>query len=151
MQKVMERAGTSDKGTISALYTVLVEGDDFNEPISDAARGILDGHIMLSRKMASLEHYPAIDTLESISRVMSKVIFEDHLKSARRIKELLAIYKQSEDLISIGAYQRGTNPKTDKAIEMYDKITQFLRQEDNISTEWEDTIQWLNKLSEIIK
>lgn len=151
MQKVMERAGTSDKGTISALYTVLVEGDDFNEPISDAARGILDGHIMLSRKMASLEHYPAIDTLESISRVMSKVIFEDHLKSARRIKELLAIYKQSEDLISIGAYQRGTNPKTDKAIEMYDKITQFLRQEDNISTEWEDTIEWLNKLSEIIK
>lgn len=151
MQKVMERAGTSDKGTISALYTVLVEGDDFSEPISDAARGILDGHIMLSRKMASLGHYPAIDTLESISRVMSKVIFEDHLKSARRIKELLAIYKQSEDLISIGAYQRGTNPKTDKAIEMYDKITQFLRQEDNISTEWEDTIQWLNKLSEIIK
>jgi len=151
MQKVMERAGTSDKGTISALYTVLVEGDDFNEPISDAARGILDGHIMLSRKMASLEHYPAIDTLESISRVMSKVIFEDHLKSARRIKELLAIYKQSEDLISIGAYQRGTNPKTDKAIEMYDKITQFLRQEDNISTEWEDTIEWLNKLSEISK
>jgi len=151
MQKVMERAGTSDKGTISALYTVLVEGDDFNEPISDAARGILDGHIMLSRKMASLGHYPAIDTLESISRVMSKVIFEDHLKSARRIKELLAIYKQSEDLISIGAYQRGTNPKTDKAIEMYDKITQFLRQEDNISTEWEDTIEWLNKLSEISK
>lgn len=151
MQKVMERAGTSDKGTISALYTVLVEGDDFSEPISDAARGILDGHIMLSRKMASLGHYPAIDTLESISRVMSKVIFEDHLKSARRIKELLAIYKQSEDLISIGAYQRGTNPKTDKAIEMYDKITQFLRQEDNISTEWEDTIEWLNKLSEIIK
>ena len=147
MQKVMERAGTSDKGSISALYTVLVEGDDFNEPISDAARGILDGHIMLTRKLAILGHYPAIDTLESISRVMSKVIFEDHLKAARRVKELLALYKESEDLISIGAYQKGTNPKTDMAILMYDKINQFLRQEDNHSTEFEETIDWILKLA----
>ena len=112
MQKVMERAGTSDKGSITALYTVLVEGDDFNEPISDAARGILDGHIILSRKLANLGHFPAIDTLDSISRVMGKVIFDDHLKAARKIKELLATYRMSEDLISIGAYQKGTNPKT---------------------------------------
>lgn len=143
----MERAGTSDKGTISALYTVLVEGDDFNEPISDAARGILDGHIMLSRKMSNLGHYPAIDTLDSISRVMNKVVDEDHIKSARRIKELLANYRTSEDLISIGAYQKGTNPKTDKAIQMYDKINQFLRQEDNNSMDWEETVEWLNKLA----
>ena len=147
MQKVMERAGTSDKGTISALYTVLVEGDDFNEPISDAARGILDGHIMLSRKMANLGHYPAIDTLESISRVMSKVISKEHLLAARRVKELLANYRTSEDLISIGAYQKGTNPKTDMAIQMNDKINQFLRQEENHTNEYDETIDWVKNLS----
>lgn len=147
MQKVMERAGTSDKGTISALYTVLVEGDDFNEPISDAARGILDGHIMLSRKMANLGHYPAIDTLESISRVMSKVISKEHLLAARRVKELLANYRTSEDLISIGAYQKGTNPKTDMAIQMNDKINQFLRQEEYHTNEFDETIDWVKNLS----
>lgn len=147
MQKVMERAGTSDKGTISALYTVLVEGDDFNEPISDAARGILDGHIMLSRNMANLGHYPAIDTLESISRVMSKVISKEHLLAARRVKELLANYRTSEDLISIGAYQKGTNPKTDMAIQMNDKINQFLRQEENHTNEFDETIDWVKNLS----
>lgn len=147
MQKVMERAGTSDKGTISALYTVLVEGDDFNEPISDAARGILDGHIMLSRKMANLGHYPAIDTLESISRVMSKVISKEHLLAARRVKELLANYRTSEDLISIGAYQKGTNPKTDMAIQMNDKINQFLRQEENHTNDYDETIDWVRNLS----
>lgn len=147
MQKVMERAGTSDKGTISALYTVLVEGDDFNEPISDAARGILDGHIMLSRNMANLGHYPAIDTLESISRVMSKVISKEHLLAARRVKELLANYRTSEDLISIGAYQKGTNPKTDMAIQMNDKINQFLRQEEYHTNEFDETIDWVKNLS----
>lgn len=146
MQKVMERAGTSDKGSITALYTVLVEGDDFNEPISDSARGILDGHIMLSRRLASMGHFPAIDTLESISRVMSKIVFDDHLAAARKIKELLATYRESEDLISIGAYQKGTNPKTDKAIEMYDKIVDFLKQDNYHSTPWEETIEWLNQL-----
>lgn len=147
MQKVMERAGTSDKGSITALYTVLVEGDDFNEPISDTARGVLDGHIMLSRKLANIGHFPAIDTLDSISRVMGKVVFDDHLVAARKIKDLLATYRESEDLISIGAYQKGTNPKTDKAIDMYDKIIKFLKQDNYSSTPWEETIEWLNKLA----
>jgi len=148
MQKVMERAGTSDKGSITALYTVLVEGDDFNEPISDSARGILDGHIILSRKLANLGHFPAIDTLDSISRVMGKVVFDEHIIAARKIKELLATYRMSEDLISIGAYQQGTNPKTDKAIMMYDKILEFLKQDNYDSTPWEESVDWLLKLSE---
>ncbi len=148
MQKVMERAGTSDKGSITALYTVLVEGDDFNEPISDSARGILDGHIILSRKLANLGHFPAIDTLDSISRVMGKVVFDEHIIAARKIKELLATYRMSEDLISIGAYQQGTNPKTDKAIMMYDKILEFLKQDNYDSTPWEESVDWLLKLAE---
>lgn len=147
MQQTMERAGTSDKGSVTALYTVLVDGDDFNEPISDSARGILDGHIMLSRKMASLGHYPAIDVLESVSRVMNKVIFDDHSIAARKVKQLMANYRRSEDLITIGAYQKGTNPDTDKAIQMHDQINAFLRQNIDESTSWEDTVEMLLELA----
>lgn len=147
MQKTMERAGTSDTGTISAIYTVLVEGDDFNEPISDAARGVLDGHIELDRKLANKGHYPSIEVTNSVSRSMNKIVFEEHILAARKLKSLLAEYKSNEDLISIGAYQKGTNPKTDKAIEMYDKINNFLTQDTHEHTNWENMVDQLLELA----
>jgi len=149
LQRTMERAGTSDKGSITALYTVLVEGDDFNEPISDAARGILDGHIMLTRKLADSGHYPAIDVLASVSRVMGSVVLDEHLVAARKLKEIIAAYRESEDLISIGAYQKGTNPRTDKAIDMIDYIQKFLRQETSDKVRWEEMVEHLIKLSKV--
>jgi flagellum-specific ATP synthase len=128
LPKLLERAGTSDVGSITGLYTVLVDGDDFNEPISDAVRGILDGHILLSRKLASLGHFPAIDVLGSISRVMPNIIDDGHAKSSRVLKESMAVYSEAEDLINIGAYKRGTNPKIDASIEKRDIFNDFLLQ-----------------------
>lgn len=142
----MERAGTSEVGSITGLYTVLVEGDDMNEPVSDAARGILDGHIILSRRMASLGHYPAIDTLESISRVMNDIITDEHKALALQIKELLAIYRSADDLISVGAYQKGSNPKIDKAIALNDTINAFLRQRVEDATSIENTFESLKNI-----
>src|SRR5690606_8072518 len=147
MQKTMERAGTSDVGSITGLYTVLVEGDDMNEPIADTARGILDGHIVLSRKLASLGHYPAIEVLESISRVRGDVINQEHNSMIRSLQELLAIYKSVEDLISVCAYQQGTNLKTDKAVQYNDIINSFLKQNVNEHVVFEDTIA---KMQEIL-
>jgi len=138
LQKTMERAGTSEKGSITGIYTVLVEGDDMNEPVSDAVRGILDGHIVLSRKLASLGHYPAIDVLESISRLRSDVIKPEHLAAAKRIQELIAIYRSAEDLISVGAYQKGTNPKLDNAIDINDRINSLLKQDIYEKNEFEE-------------
>lgn len=112
LPKLLERAGTSSKGTITGLYTVLVDGDDLNEPITDAVRGILDGHIILSRKLANQNHYPAIDVLASVSRVMPNIVKEEHLKMANSIKNIMAVYRESEDLINIGAYKRGTDRKS---------------------------------------
>lgn len=146
MQKTMERAGTSEVGSITGLYTVLVEGDDMNEPIADAARGILDGHIVLSRKLASLSHYPAIDVLESISRIRNDVISKEHRQAAQSVIELLAAYRISEDLISVGAYRKGTNPLTDKAISSYDKINNFLRQDIYENADYNETIDKLLNL-----
>lgn len=148
MQKVMERAGTSDRGSITGLYTVLVEGDDLNEPVADTARGILDGHIVLSRKLASMGHYPAIDVLESISRVMNDIITKEHRKAINTAIELMASYRNSEDLITIGAYQRGTNPKLDRAIVFHDVIDNFLRQEIDETHSLDDTIYQLIKITE---
>lgn len=128
LPQLMERAGTSADGSITALYTVLVEGDDMNEPIADAARGILDGHIVLARKLAAMGHYPAIDVLESISRLMSDVAAPEHRRIAKQFKEMLAAYREAEDLISVGAYQRGSNALVDKAIERKREIDDFLRQ-----------------------
>jgi flagellum-specific ATP synthase len=128
LPRLMERSGTSDKGSITAYYTVLVDGDDMNEPIADAVRGILDGHIVLSRKIASKNHYPAIDVLSSISRLMPQIADEAHKAKAGDLRDMLATYMESEDLINIGAYQKGTNPKVDKAIELIDKINNFLKQ-----------------------
>ena len=129
LPKLMERAGTSSAaGTITALYTVLVEGDDLNEPISDAVRAILDGHIVLSRRLASHNHYPAIDVLESISRLMIDVVDQDHYSLSMAFKDIFATYRESEDLINIGAYARGSNPKIDLAMQKIDAFNQYLRQ-----------------------
>lgn len=128
MPKLLERAGNSDKGSITGLYTVLVDGDDFNEPITDTARGILDGHIVLSRKLAQKNHYPAIDVLASISRVMSAVASKEHKAVAGQLKNVLATYQEAEDLINIGAYKAGSNKNIDFAISKIDQVNEFLEQ-----------------------
>lgn len=132
---LLERSGMSEKGSITAFYTVLVDGDDFNEPISDAVRGILDGHIILSRALASQNHYPAIDVLASISRLMSEIADGEHKKMAGDLRNILATYKNAEDLISIGAYVKGSNVDIDRAIKYIDKLKAFLKQskDDHIS------------------
>ena len=126
---VLERAGMSDKGSITGLYTVLVDGDDFNEPITDTARSILDGHIMLSRKLGHKNHYPAIDVLQSISRCMSQIVSKEHKKAAGRLKTVLATYNEAEDLINIGAYKSGSNRNIDYAISKIDAVNRFLMQQ----------------------
>lgn len=127
--KLVERAGTSNSGTITALYTVLVEGDDeINDPVADSARGHLDGHIVLSRDLAMRNHYPAIDVLGSISRAMVDLVDEEHIRQAGNVREVLKEYSDAEDLITIGAYARGSNPKIDYAIRMIDRINGFLKQ-----------------------
>lgn len=148
MPKLMERAGSNDKGTMTGLYTVLVEGDDFNEPISDTARSILDGHIMLSREMAHKNHYPAVDVLQSISRVMSEVTVKEHREAAGKIRNLLAVYKKNEDLINIGAYVKGSDRNCDLAIAMIDKINNFLKQETSQRFSYEETVSELLALGQ---
>jgi FliI/YscN family ATPase len=128
LPKLLERSGKTDRGSITGFYTVLVEADDANEPISDTVRGILDGHIMLSRKLAHQAHWPAIDVLSSISRSMPDVVTEDHRRNSDTLKQLLAAYQETQDLISIGAYQNGANPLVDVAIKMRDETQKFLRQ-----------------------
>ena len=146
MPKLLERAGTSSKGTITGLYTVLVDGDDLSEPITDTVRGILDGHIILSRKLANQNHYPAIDILASVSRVMPNIVEQDHLDKANSIKNIMATYKESEDLINIGAYKRGTNKKIDKAIELKDYIDELLTQETLEIYPFSKTIAMMEKI-----
>lgn len=146
LPKLLERAGNSDKGSITGLYTVLVDGDDFNEPISDAARGILDGHILLSRKLAGQGHYPAIDVLNSISRVMPMVVDEDHVENARKMKEIMSEYNEVEDLINIGAYKQGTNPKIDEAIHKMPSIKSFLTQRVEEAFDFEESASTVAKI-----
>ena len=146
MPKLMERAGTNEYGTITGLYTVLVEGDDFNEPISDTARSILDGHIVLSRDLAHKNHYPAVDVLESLSRVMGDVTSKEHRAAAGILRNLLAVYRKNEDLINIGAYVKGSDPICDKAISMMKDIDAFLIQSTNDKIEYEETIETLLEL-----
>jgi flagellum-specific ATP synthase len=128
LPKLVERAGRSSRGSITAFYSVLVEGDDTNEPVADTVRGLLDGHTVLSRKIAARGHYPAIDVLERISRVMPAITPPDHLDAALRVKELLAAYRDHEDLISIGAYRQGANPVVDQSIVLREDINRFLQQ-----------------------
>ena len=128
MPKLLERAGNSEQGSITGLYTVLVDGDDFNEPITDTARGIQDGHIVLSRKLGHKNHYPAIDVLASISRCMSSIVSDQQKKMAGKLRNVLATYTEAEDLINIGAYKKGSNPDIDYAVEKIGEVNQFLQQ-----------------------
>lgn len=148
LPRLLERTGTSDKGSITAFYTVLVEGDDFNEPVTDTVRGILDGHILLKRQLAEKSHYPAIDILGSISRLMMDVVTPEHKKTALYLRELYANYREQEDLINIGAYQRGSNPKVDLAIKKYPAITDFLKQDMLEHTDFDSMVAQLNKVSQ---
>jgi FliI/YscN family ATPase len=144
----MERAGNSDKGSITALYAVLVDGDDMDEPIADAARSILDGHVVLSRQLAHRNHFPAIDVLESISRCMGDVISREHRTRIGKLKDLLAAYRENEDLIQIGAYAPGSNPRVDRAIRVREPINAFLRQDREEKSSFNET---LGKMAEIDK
>ncbi|MDB5071187.1 MAG: flagellar protein export ATPase FliI [Candidatus Eremiobacteraeota bacterium] len=128
LPKLLERTGTSEHGTITALYTVLVDGDDMNEPVADAVRSILDGHIVLSRKLAAGNHYPAIDVLASVSRVMPDVVPPSHLQSASTIRDVMATYREAEDLVNIGAYVPGSNPRVDHALARIEHVRAYLRQ-----------------------
>jgi flagellum-specific ATP synthase len=148
LPKFLERAGANKYGTITGLYTVLVEGDDMNEPIADAARSILDGHIVLSRALAHKNHYPAIDVLQSISRCMSQVAAKDHKLAAGKLKNVLATYNEAEDLINIGAYKSGSNPDIDYAISMNKKVNEFLLQDVEEKVEFEDSINRLKTMFE---
>lgn len=148
MPKLLERAGNSDKGSITGLYTVLVDGDDFNEPISDTARSILDGHIMLSRRLAHKNHYPSIDILQSISRIMSQIISSDHKEAAGKLKNVLATYQEAEDLINIGAYKNGSNPDIDFAISKIKRVNEFLTQDVNEKITFEQEISMLKEIFE---
>ena len=148
MPKLLERAGNSEHGSITGLYTVLVDGDDFNEPITDTARGILDGHIMLTRKLANKNHYPAIDVLQSISRVMSSVVTKDHKATAGKLKMVLATYSEAEDLINIGAYKNGSNKNIDYAISKIESVNEFLKQDVDDKLEFGEIIDSLAELFE---
>ncbi len=143
MPKLLERAGRGETGSITGLYTVLVDGDDFNEPITDTARGILDGHIVLSRKLGQKGHYPAIDILQSISRVMSAIVSDEQKKFASKLKMVLATYDDAEDLINIGAYKQGSNQNIDYAISKIDAVNAFLMQETDEKFTYEDTLSAL--------
>lgn len=151
LPRLLERSGRADCGSITGFYTVLVEADDANEPISDAVRGILDGHIMLSRKLAHQAHWPAIDVLSSISRCMPDVTTTEHRQAADSLKQMLAAYQQSEDLISIGAYQNGSNPVVDAAIKLREPVLQFLRQGMGEQVSFEGARAGLMKLQQMRK
>ena len=147
LPKLMERAGCGPKGAITGIYTVLVDGDDTNEPIADAARSILDGHIVLSRKLTSRGHYPPIDVMESLSRVMPMVTDQGHVREAAQVRELIAAYKDVEDLVAVGAYKPGNQPESDRAIEKWPHINKLLRQDKAESCEYVVT---RNALKEIV-
>ncbi|MDA0745087.1 MAG: flagellar protein export ATPase FliI [bacterium] len=146
LPRLLERAGMGIEGSITGLYTVLVEGDDMDEPVADAVRAILDGHIVLSRRLASQGHYPAIDVLESVSRVMTDVVPPEHAERANQIKETMVTYREAEDLINVGAYQRGNNQNIDFAISHIDAINKFLCQNVNEHTDFEESLQQMTAL-----
>ncbi len=147
LPKLLERSGTSDKGSITGFYTVLVDGDDMDEPISDTVRGILDGHIILSRRLAQQYHYPAIDVLSSISRLANRVSGATAKKAAGYMRRLMAVYREAEDMINVGAYQKGSNPAIDEAISLHDKIEAFLTQEVSDRAPIEDTLKSLGSVA----
>ena len=144
--KLLERSGNFEKGSITGVYTVLVEGDDTNEPIADTVRGILDGHIVLSRRLANENHFPAIDVNASISRLMTSIVSDEHKRLAAKLRDILSLYTKNEDLIAIGAYKSGTNPKLDQAIQKIDQINAFLMQQTDESFSYEQVIQHMHKI-----
>jgi len=148
LPKLMERAGCGPKGAITAVYSILVDGDDPNEPIADACRSILDGHIVLSRKLTERGHYPPIDVLQSISRVMPMVTDQDHVKQANDLRGMVAAYYDVEDLVSVGAYKPGSQPRSDRAIDRWDQINAFLRQDKSDATDITDTMTVLTRLAD---
>ena len=144
---LLERAGPAEKGSITAIYTVLVEGDDMNEPVADEVRSILDGHVILSRRLASAYHYPAIDVLESVSRVMGNVVDDAHKAAAGKVRDMLARYRDTELLIRIGEYKKGSDPATDEAIEKNKAINDFLKQKLSEKSTYQDAVEALKKLA----
>ncbi len=147
LPKVFERAGNFRRGSITGFFTVLVEGDDFNEPICDAVRAILDGHIVLSRQLAGAGHYPAIEVLQSVSRLTSQVAALEQVQCAQRVREAMSSYQQAEDLIQLGAYVSGTNPRLDTVLRTRGELVEFLRQEPSVKSPIEDTLARLNRLA----
>jgi flagellum-specific ATP synthase len=147
LPKLLERAGTSDKGTITGLFTVLVDGDDLNEPVADAVRSCLDGHIVLSRQLAAANHYPAIDLLQSVSRVMPDVVSKEHYGAASALRDVLATYREAEDLVNIGAYVPGSNPRVDVALAKIDGARAFLKQGIHEAASFDDSVAALARLS----
>jgi FliI/YscN family ATPase len=143
LPRLLERVGSTRRGSITGLYTVLVEGDDMDEPIADASRAILDGHVVLSRRLASRGHYPPIDVMESISRAMRDVVSSAHWERSLEIKSLLAAYAEAEDLINIGAYAKGSNPRIDRALKFVEPINAFLRQDSDASGRFDQHVQRL--------
>ena len=146
LPKLLERSGNFERGSITGVYTVLVEGDDTNEPIADTVRGILDGHIVLSRKLANANHFPAIDVSASISRLMVEIVPKEHNRLAGELRNILSVYEKNEDLLAIGAYKAGTNPKLDNAIQKIDKINAFLMQGINESFTYEQSLEQLRSI-----
>ncbi|RME00548.1 MAG: hypothetical protein D6814_03315, partial [Calditrichaeota bacterium] len=146
--RLLERAGNGERGSITGIYTVLVEGDDMNEPVADTSRGTLDGHIVLSRQLAHRAHFPAIDILHSTSRVMPAVVDREHMKMAQALKELYAVYRDAEDLVNIGAYQAGSNPKIDLALQRIDALNAFLRQDMAEHNSLMETLARMKSISE---
>jgi FliI/YscN family ATPase len=145
LPRLLERAGCSDRGSITGLYTVLVEGDDLTDPAADAARSILDGHIVLSRKIAARGQYPAIDVLQSVSRLMYDIVPGEHLRSAQKLRQALSDYNEAEDLINLGAYVAGSNPQIDQAIALHPGLLEFLRQEVGEKMGYEETVAALHE------
>lgn len=146
LPKLLERAGAAASGSITGLYSVLVEGGDMDEPVADAARSILDGHIVLNRKLAAKSHYPAVDVLQSISRVMNSVITREHRDQARKVIETMAAYAEAEDLINIGAYSSGANPRVDHAISKIDGVNKFLKQDIEEKSPYQQTLEQIQKI-----
>ncbi len=148
LPRLLERTGLTSKGSITAMYTVLVDGDDFNEPISDTVRSILDGHILLSRKLAAQNHFPAIDILNSVSRCMVDIVSSGHLQAAQRLKTVYAVYKEAEDMINVGAYVSGKNKRIDYAINKYDNVMEYLKQDVGEHSKYEDDLDKLISMME---
>ena len=146
LPRLMERTGASAKGTVTGFYTVLVEGDDLQEPITDAVRSILDGHIVLSRQLAAENHYPSIDVLESISRLMTELATPGHKHAAGLLREVLATYASARDLVNIGAYAAGSNPAIDFALAMMPRVREYLRQDATESTDYAAAVEVLQRM-----